>query len=132
MNHNIRRSGRWFAPLIACTFVAGCSYTYQPTGPNAGTGVLTFDTPAALPPLPPGAPMLGDDAPPAPDFMAAAFPTPSLTPPAPGLYRGTGSVMRDVGGMCSAMVAITNWTVTYNNQVQFGAFSGPIQPNGAL
>jgi hypothetical protein len=101
-----------FLPVLACIAGAGCTYSYQPLGNAPGT--LTVDTPGALPGIPGPAPTNSPSA-----------------PPVSGPYAGEAVALNDPGGMCSARMRVTNWTVS-GNQVSFGSFGGTIQPDGTL
>ena len=52
-------------------------------------------------------------------------------PPRSGQYAGTGTVTNDPLGECTSPISIRNWSVS-GSQVNFGAFSGTIQPDGSL
>src|SRR4051794_30801667 len=105
------------ALTLVCTVLSGCSYQYQPLGNTPGT--LTLDAPGSLPRVV------------APGSAASASQVTGSGPPASGTYRGEATALNDPGGFCSSGFAVTNWRVR-GDHVDFGSFSGTIEPSGAL
>jgi hypothetical protein len=116
---------RLSVPLLV--LLGACSMQVQGNDP----GALTIDMPGQFPEtfqLDRGQMPAADAIGPPPNLDAG---DPVAGPPRSGSYAGIGRSTSDPMGGCQDTIHVTGFNVS-GNQVQFGWFSGTIQPNGGL